>query len=373
MKVGFSVGTQPPFARANATMRALRVFGFDSAWVVDHFLGFIPQALWDRELTWMAAPGSSPHPHFDYQTLWGRLAASAGRLTVGVGVTEPIRRHPVLLAQAALTMSHLVKRPPILGIGAGEAENVEPYGLDFSTPVAVLEEALQIIRICFESRGPFDFTGEHFTLRGAVMDLEPGRAGRPALWVAAHGPRMLRLCGEYGDGWYPTLPMEPAEYAGKLETIRGAATAKGRNPQAIEPGLHLWVVLGSSEEEARAMLDTPALRFFSLLAPAAMWRSHGIEHPFGADFRGYVDFVPTRYSRAEYEHAMAAVPVSLIAEHVAWGTPQMVVNHIRRLEVAGLRHIVLGPVSALVSRKAAVFALRSVVGMARQLRRPMEA
>lgn len=372
MKVGFSVGTQPPFLRVHATLRALRVLGFDSAWVVDHFLGFLPQALWDRDFTWMARPGTSPHPHFDFQTLIGRLSGSAGRLTLGVGVTEPIRRHPVLLAQAALTLSHLTKRPPILGIGAGEAENIIPYGLDFSTPVSVLEEALQIIRLCFESRGPINYSGRHFDLDRAVMDLGPGRAGTPHVWVAAHGPRMLRLCGEYGDGWYPTLPMTPAQYSSKLEAVRSAAVATGRDPLAIEPALHLYTVLAPTEAEARAMLDTPALRFFSLLTPASMWQAEGVEHPFGAGFRGYVDFVPTRYSRAEYERAMAAVPVELVAAHAAWGTPEMVVRHIRDLEEVGLRHVVVSPLSALVSSKAARFALRSVVAMAKELRRSTE-
>ncbi len=41
----------------------------------------------------------------------GKTVADAVR---AIGVTEPIRRHPVLLAQAALTLSHLTKRPPIL-------------------------------------------------------------------------------------------------------------------------------------------------------------------------------------------------------------------------------------------------------------------
>ncbi len=105
--------------------------------------------------------------------LLGYLASRASRLRIGVGVTEPIRRHPILIAQAMLTLAYMTKRPPILGIGAGERENIDPYGLDFTKPVSRLEEALQIIRLCFSAQGPIDFHGEHYQLHRASMDLRP--------------------------------------------------------------------------------------------------------------------------------------------------------------------------------------------------------
>jgi phthiodiolone/phenolphthiodiolone dimycocerosates ketoreductase len=127
--------------------------------VLDHFQGLIPSSIWDQQLSWVASHHESPHELFEYQVLLGYLAASAGRLRLGVGVTEPIRRHPVLIAQAMLTLAHLTRRKPILGIGAGERENVEPYGLDFTQPVGRLEEALQIIQLCFSHKGTIDFHG----------------------------------------------------------------------------------------------------------------------------------------------------------------------------------------------------------------------
>lgn len=63
-------------------------------------------------------------------------------MRLGIGVTEPIRRHPMILAQAALTLAHMSQRPPILGLGSGERLGAEPCGLDFSRNVGRLEEAL---------------------------------------------------------------------------------------------------------------------------------------------------------------------------------------------------------------------------------------
>jgi phthiodiolone/phenolphthiodiolone dimycocerosates ketoreductase len=138
-------------------------------------------------------------------------------------VTEPIRRHPVLIAQAMLTLSRMIKRPPILGIGAGERENTEPHGLDFSHPVGRLEEALQIIRMCFSSQGPIDFEGEHYRLDGAMMDLRTPAGKIPEIWIGGRGPRMLRLAGGYGDGWYPNMIASPDQYASKLNAVHAAA------------------------------------------------------------------------------------------------------------------------------------------------------
>ena len=160
-------------------MRYARLIGLQSLMAIDHFQNVFPTAVWDEQFSWLAARRSTPHEHFDYQALLGYLATRAGNLRLGVGVTEPIRRHPVLIAQTMLTVAHMTKRAPILGIGAGERMNVDPYGLDFSHPVARLAEALQIIRLCFSRRGPIDFAGRHYTLDGALMDLNRRPAGLP--------------------------------------------------------------------------------------------------------------------------------------------------------------------------------------------------
>ncbi len=355
--------------RIGLILRTARLSGFDVAWTVDHFQGFFPRAIWDKEFTFLAEPAASPHAYYDYQTLLGYLARKAGRLQLAVGVTEPIRRHPVLLAQAAMTLAHMTKRPPILGIGSGEAENVVPYGMDFSRPVSQLEEALEIIRRCFTSTGPIDFAGRYYRLTSAVMDLVPPPERTPLLWVAAHKPRMLDLTGRYGDGWYPALPYTPQSYADSLEVIRASARTAGRDPAAIVPGWQSVIVLGRNHAAARELLGSRPTRFTALLAPADVWREHGVEHPLGADFRGMIDFVPQRYSRGELEAAMARVSLDMLAETMLWGTLDLVHVKLRDFIDAGLRHLVVQPVSALVSKRDAVFSLRAMLTLQRRLKR----
>ena len=247
--VGLQLGTQPPLAAVTAVARYTRLIGLRSLMTIDHFQNIVPSAIWDEQFSWLAARHRTPHEHFDYQALLGYLAARTRHLQLGVGVTESIRRHPVLIAQTMLTVAQMTKKAPILGIGAGERMNIDPYGLDFAHPVSRLEEALQIIRRCFTEPGPISFTGHHFTLDNALMDLQAPAGRTPAIWVAGHGPKMLELTATYGDGWYPTMVTTPQEYATKLAIIRAAASRCGRDPQAITPALHRFVVVAPTDHE----------------------------------------------------------------------------------------------------------------------------
>ncbi len=366
--VGLQLGTQPPLRTTDLFVLFARLMRLDSIMAIDHLQNVFPTAIWDREFTWLAAERPTPHEHFDYQVFLGHLAARAGRMRLGVGVTDAIRRHPVVIAQAMLTLAHMTKRTPILGIGAGERLNIDPYGLDFTHLAARVEEALKVIRLCFDSHGPINFEGTYYRLDGARLDLKAPVGKTPEIWVAAHGPRMLRLTGMYGDGWYPTAITSPAEYASKLALVHAAAREAGRDPEAITPALHRFTVLGSTEQEARARLETKAIRAFGLLAPAERWHKIGREHPFGAQYRSYLDFLPERYDRKTLDAAIAAVPLELLYEGtLLWGTPQQVARKIREFGDAGLRHVVFAPVSGLVSRRAALYSLRALYEIKRLL------
>ena len=364
--VGLYISPNPPLGVIRAFTAFARLIRLDSVVVEDHFQDFYPATIWDEELSWATAQSPTPHDIFDYQTLLGYLASRAGRLRIGVVVTEPIRRHPVLIAQAMLTLSHMTKRSPILGIGAGERLNTEPYGLDFSHPVGRLEEALKIIRLCFSSLEPIDFEGKYYRLDSAMMGLGPLKDQVPEIWIGGRGPRMLQLTGEYGDGWYPGVIASPEEYLDKLKIIRTVAQEAGRDPQEITPSLEQYVVVAPTEQEARAMLNTKLVRYFYLLVPADVWRQAGSEHPLGKHFRGYVDFVPERYDRKTLEEAIAAVPNEVVTEGpLLWGTPEQVASKLREFGKVGLRHVVLSIVSTLISKRAAVYGLRATHKVAR--------
>ena len=123
-----------------------------------------------------------------------------------MGVTDSGRRNPAVTAQAAATLHLLTRGRAILGIGPGEREGNEPYGVDWSKPVARFEEAMATIRALWDSGGELvNRDSPYFPLRNALFDLPPYRGKWPEIWIGAHGPRMLRAAGRYGDAYFPEL------------------------------------------------------------------------------------------------------------------------------------------------------------------------
>jgi phthiodiolone/phenolphthiodiolone dimycocerosates ketoreductase len=180
---------------------------------------------------------------------------------------------------------------------------------------------------------------------------------------------MLRLTGRYGDGWYPTAVVSPDDYAGKLKDVRAASSEAGRDPASITPALHRFMVVGRTESEVRTMMNTKVIRSFGLMAPDELWRRAGTVHPFGEQFNPLVDFIPDHYDRQTMDEAIAAVPDSVLTEGpLLWRTPEQIATKLRDFAEAGMRHMVLAPVSGLVSKQAAVYGLWATGRIARALR-----
>lgn len=361
----------PPYGPVPNILQAVRVARLarlDFMVLGDHVQGFAPRSAWDRRLGYWCLPGSSPHELHEVFTLLGRLSAAAGGLQLGVGVADVLRRHPITLAQAALTLSQLAKRPFILGLGAGEREGTEPYGLDPAPRADRLEEAADYIRTALASRGSsFDFDGRYFSADRAILDL-PAPPGRmPRIWIAANGPRMLAVAGRQGDGWLPTFVRDPAEYERSLAVVREAAVAAGRPADAVLPALELNLLVAAREREARDLLDSQIARLTAAFtAPAAAWRASGTTHPLGDGFGGYRDILPERVDPAAMDEAIRTVPREVVERNFIWGTPDQVARRLQDLRDAGMRAVCFIPVS-LHTRRATLYTFWALGRIARRL------
>ncbi len=360
---------KPPFDTLRQALGLARALRFDSFMLWDRLEDLFPGSLWNEAMTWTAAGSESPHQFADFQTTLGALAAHAGRVRLGVAVADPIRRHPVVLAQAMLTLAHLTKRTPILGLGAGELANLVPYGLPVEQPVSRLEEALQVIRLCFDGEPPLSYAGSFFRLDDAHFGLKAPPARTPRIWLGAHGPRMLALTGRYCDGWYPTGGLQPGEYQSKLAEIHAAARAAGRDPSKITPAFQPTILAAPTQAMARDLLDHPMIRYLGLLLPAAEWDARGYVHPFGREYRGFLDILPERRTEAEMRAAIASVPVLDLADAgLIWGTPQTITARLHDYVETGLRYMVPQLPGLMVSRRAALYNLKMLHTISREFR-----
>src|SRR6202171_3331097 len=224
----------------------------DSLWVDDHLNSLMPRAIATPRYFGAAKLIPKIDAALEPWTILGHLAARnrVGRLRLGVGVTDAGRRNPAVTAQAAATLHLLTRGRAILGIGTGEREGNQPYGVDWSKPVARFEEAMATIRALWDSGGELvTRDSPFFPLHNALFDLPPYRGKWPEIWIAAHGPRMLRATGRYADAWFPAIAFRPEDYAANLEVVRSAASDAGRDPMSITPAIFLFAITGRSRAE----------------------------------------------------------------------------------------------------------------------------
>lgn len=319
--------------------------GADSFWVGDHLNSLIPRSIATAE---HMGVGAKLVPKVDAilepWTMLGHLAAKNRfrRLRLGVCVTDASRRNPAVTAQAAATLHLLTKGRGLLGIGVGEREGNEPYGVEWTKPVARFEEAVAVIRALWNSGGNLvTRDSPYFPLHNAVFDLPPYRGKWPEIWVAAQGPRMLRITGQYGDAWVPFTISRPSDYASSLSAVHAAASNAGRDPGAIVPALNRVVVTGRNRDDVEEALDGVLMKSSALAAPAEVWARHGVQHPLGAEFSGVQDLIPQIIDREAALSYTSKVPLSLMKEICFHGTPDEVLDQVAEWRDHGLRYLLV--------------------------------
>ena len=156
--VAFSVGfVEHPVITRGWPIAAVRsgylraaLAGVDTYWMPDHLNSLVPRSIAVPKYVGLARFVPDVDAVCEPWTLLGQVAGwnRIGRLRLGVAVTDGGRRPPAVTAQAAATLHLMSRGKAILGIGVGEREGNEPYGVDWGRPVApFLEEALATIRV----------------------------------------------------------------------------------------------------------------------------------------------------------------------------------------------------------------------------------
>jgi phthiodiolone/phenolphthiodiolone dimycocerosates ketoreductase len=367
---GFRVGIADPILAARPTAETFARANYlgalanrvDSFWVTDHLNQLFPRSLWQQKYCGATKLIPKVDASMEPWTMLGYLAARnrIGRLRLGVGVTDTGRRNPAVTAQAAATLHLLTRGRAVLGIGPGEREGNEPYGVDWSKPVARFEEAMATIRALWDSGGELvNRDSPYFPLRKAIFDLPPYRGKWPEIWIGAHGPRMLRIAGRYADAYFPSFPHRPVDYKQRLDVVRSAASDAGRDPMSIIPAMQLFVVAGRTRADVDEALESEVLRVFGLNASDEVFARHGARHPLGAGFSGGQDLLPHDIDEQTALSHAAAVPSSVLREFLLNGTPDEVIEQAAQWRDNGVRYLVL--INASVMQRSLRKAVASVM------------
>ena len=199
MEFGLVLQTNPPASRVIETMRRAEEAGFGYGWT------------WDSHVLWQ-----------EPFVIYSRILDATSELTVGPMVTNPGTRDWSVTASLFATLNDMYGNRTVCGIGRGDSARrvigQSPMSL------ATLSAAMTVIKGLAE--------GREVVHHGQPLRIPWVRDGRLEIWMAAYGPKALKLTGEQADGFIlQTADPDIARWT--IGAVRAAAKAAGRDPDTI--------------------------------------------------------------------------------------------------------------------------------------------
>ncbi len=271
--------------------------------------------------------------------LFSYLAACAlktERVFLGPTVTNPVTRHPSVVASAMMTLSELSNGRAFLGIGRGDSA-VFMAGLKPS-PVSKFEEYLILLKGLMRGEA-VEFNGKNAKL------LHPCNV---PVYVAATGPRMLQLAGRVADGAIMAVGTEEAAVKYALSHVEKGAQEVGRDPKEIRA--IAWIPCAISSNREKAIKDVSGvvgsmIHFATGFSPTERGNHMASEVPEIGLSDDMVNALRAKYDYSQHGAAGAAhsghIGEQLIDKFALAGTVDDCIRGLKRIEGLGPDQVTL--------------------------------
>jgi alkanesulfonate monooxygenase SsuD/methylene tetrahydromethanopterin reductase-like flavin-dependent oxidoreductase (luciferase family) len=254
-------------------------------------------------------------------------AHAAPRAGLGTGVIPIYPRHPVLLAQEALTLCDVSGGRLRLGIGVSHRASMESgLGLDMGRPLDVMREYVAVLRGALA--GEVEHAGPRYRVnwQSGLPKLPPA----PPILLAGLAPKMLELAGEIADGVVLWL-CAPAYIRDKaLPAIKRGRERAGKSLDGFEVVAAVPAALTVDRAAGAALFKSELTRYLALPFYRAMLEQSG----FAAELAAY-DRAP----------GAAAVPDRLAAALAAVGDFRTLAEFVAAHREAGVTLPAIRPIA----------------------------
>lgn len=225
------------------------------------------------------------------------------RIGLGTAVIPTYPRHPMTMAQQALTVQAATGNRFILGIGLSHQIVIEHMlGYSYDKPLRHMREYLDVLMPLLHDR-TVSVSGE--TVSGHLsLDIRGVEA--PPVSIAALGPKMLELAGRVADGTVTWMTGPTTLAAHIVPTITAAARDAGRPAPAI--GAALPVMVTDDVDAARTLADSEFAIYNQLPSYRAMLDREGAAGPGAVAIVG---------SDAEVRSGIAGMEAAGVTDFVA--------------------------------------------------------
>ncbi|QZH64554.1 TIGR03619 family F420-dependent LLM class oxidoreductase [Mycolicibacterium farcinogenes] len=234
MDLGF-VSLNTPRDLAPATLGPeLETRGFESFWVGEH--PQIPLAAADQfHHTLLAAQKQILDPFLSL------LAAAqvTETLRIGTAVALPLERELFTFAKEVATLDHMSNGRVVLGVGVGARAELEvSSSVQWAERYRALADMVTALTTLWND-DESTHHGEFYSFDPVWSYPKPSQRPRPPLLAAATGPKAIRECLAWADGW---LPGDAAfrDVGAALDEFRRTAEEAGRDPARLDLTIMAW-------------------------------------------------------------------------------------------------------------------------------------
>ncbi len=221
------------------------VGSFESRMGIEDFVARA-RDLEERGLDTMWIPHVFAHDAIGIATL---LARETKRIELATAVVPTQPRHPVALAQQALTAGAASGGRFTLGIGLSHPPVIEKmHGLSYARRASHMREYMAVLGPLLRGEA-VSFEGEEFRV---AMGIDVPDAHPVPVLIAALGPRMLEIAGREAAGTILWMTGFRTIEQHIVPTIRAAATSAGRPEPRIVAGMNVALVSDVDAAQAKA-------------------------------------------------------------------------------------------------------------------------
>ncbi len=283
---------------------------------IPELVGFIRRV----EAAGLNGVGIHDHHHSgrDAYIVLALAAAQTRRLSPYPATSNPLTRHPLVLAALANSLAELAPGRAMLTLGPGFL-SVEAAGLRRARREA-LRTAISRIKALLG--------GEAVAFNGTPTRLRYPAGVRVPVLLLASGPKLIELAGEVADGVMMLVGLNPASVAAARAHLAAGARRAGRDPAELLEILIVPIGLGGREEVRRWPRGwfRPGQPWLAYPSRSNLhWlRLAGIDLPD--------DFEPERLSDAEADRICEALglfgPPEYCAERLIWARAELGVRRV---------------------------------------------
>jgi 5,10-methylenetetrahydromethanopterin reductase len=218
---------------------------FGISWIPDDLrtMGSVVRRTEEIGVDVIGVPDSQSARYRECMVTLTHVLASSDRLRAAPLVTNPVTRHPAVMAAAVASASELSGGRVFMCIGAGDS-GVLQLGLK-PARLAHVEEYVRTLRDLMRA-GTAVYQGHEFKV--GCIDV-----ARPVpVFIAGNGPRTLSLAGRIADGVLIGSGLDQQTVSQALGHVAAGAAEAGRKPADLE----IWFMArGAIADTREAALD----------------------------------------------------------------------------------------------------------------------